>query len=343
MRYQDKQKKVLLFKILWAVIMLLLVVFLAYAINDTLKQRQYNRTLSQKFESMMNNHQIDILNLNEDIGLADSQLITQQLLNEQYKRSLDKKDQEFEKMRKKYGLDIKSRDDTIAKLKGISTGGTTVVSGKCNEGSTEATVISYEWQDNLKRFKLKDPDIFQNNNETFTYEQNIKVTGEIFADKTGNIRARKVELKEVWGNNNKQVTDSNIKLVSSDFVYVNEKEETAKSFVDIFTFRPVATFDVALMPGVGVEVLNLGKLLQYVNVGVYTKLSADLSDPFNGSLQKSRIGVGLDYHFIPPILKTNFALGTAINFPFDKLDSPVLTIDAILYLTEDLNPFAEKK
>ena len=59
MKYQDKQKRIILFKILWAAIMLLLVVFLAYAINDSLQQRQYNRTLSQKFESVMKNHQID--------------------------------------------------------------------------------------------------------------------------------------------------------------------------------------------------------------------------------------------------------------------------------------------
>jgi hypothetical protein len=78
-------------------------------------------------------------------------------------------------------------------------------------------------------------------------------------------------------------------------------------------------------------------------LGVYTKLSADLKDPLKGSLQNSRIGIGINYHFIPPVIKTNFAIGAAINLPFNKLDSPVLTVDAILYLTEDLNPFVENK
>ena len=343
MKYQDKQKRIILFKILWAAILLLLVVFLAYAVNDSLEQRQYNRALSQKFESIMKNHQIDILKLNEDIGLADSELTTQQLLNEQYKQGLTQKDQEFEKMRKKYSLEIKSRDNTIASLKGTSTGGITTVEGDCKQIGVETPVLAYTWQDELQRFKLNDPDIFRKDNEVFTYEQKIKVSGEIFSDKSGNIKARRVQLQEVWGKDNKTVASSNVKLVASDFTYVNEKQENTKSFVDIFTFRPLATFDIGLMPGIGFEVINLGRLLDYTNLGVYTKLSADLKDPLNGSLQNSRIGIGINYHFIPPIIKTNFAIGAAINLPFNKLDSPVLTVDAILYLTEDLNPFAETK
>jgi hypothetical protein len=343
MKYQDKQKRFMLFKIAMASFILLLVILVSFLLADTIEQRQQNEILSKKIEAITENHQLDILKLNEDIGLADSQLTTQQLLNEQYKRSLTEKDQEFEKMRKKYSLEIKSRDNTIAHLKGTSTGGTTTVEGDCKQIGLETPVLAYTWEDSLQRFKLNDPDIFRKDNEVFTYEQKIKVSGEIFSDKSGNIKARRVQLQEVWGKDNKTVASSNVKLVASDFTYVNEKQENTKNFVDIFTFRPLATFDIALMPGIGFEVVNLGRLVDYTNLGVYTKLSADLKDPLKGSLQNSRIGIGINYHFIPPVIKTNFAIGAAINLPFNKLDSPVLTVDAILYLTEDLNPFVENK
>ena len=95
------------------------------------------------------------------------------------------------------------------------------------------------------------------------------------------------------------------------------------------------------MPGIGLEVLNAGKLADYYNFGLYGKLSADLADPLGGSLQNSRMGIGINYHIAPPWLKSNFAIGASLNLPFNQLNNPILTIDAILYLTEDLNPFVE--
>lgn len=322
-----------------------IIVLFVLFLGTVLKQQQKKiDALTLQLQITNKNHQLDIQTMNQNLGLANSELTSQKTLTEHYKSELTKKDAEFEKERLKYKLEIRSRDNTIATLRGKINGGnsgtgTVVCPGLPPE---KQPVVDYFWEDSLKRFRLDDPNIFVQNNETFSYSQSIKVKGEVFKDKTGNIQVRRVSIEEVTADG-KQIQDTKVSLVESKFDYVNEKlEEKEKKLSDIFTFRPLATFDMALQPGIGFEVANLGRYIDYANIGVYGKVSADVTDPLKGSLQNSRLGIGLDYHFIPPFLKTNFAVGAAVNLPFNKLDSPVLTVDAILYLTEDLNPFVEK-
>jgi hypothetical protein len=323
-------------------IMALFLLFLVTALSE---QEKKVHSLSLQLEATNKNHQLDIQSLNEDLGLADSELTSQKALTEQYKSELTKKDADFEKEREKYKLEIRSKDRLIANLQGKTEGGSsgtgTVVACPGLPPNKQLS-IEYHWQDTLKRFHLEDPDIFVQNNETFTYSQNIKVKGEVFKDKTGNLQVRRVTVEEVT-KDGQPIKDSAVSIVESKFDYVNEKlEEKQKKLIDVFTFRPLATFDIALQPGIGFEVANLGRYVDYTNIGIYGKVSADVSDPLGGSLQNSRLGIGLDYHFVPPAVKTNFAVGAAVNLPFNKLGSPVITVDAILYLTEDLNPFVEK-
>jgi hypothetical protein len=305
-------------------------------------EQQKSQALSDKIDAMSKTHEAEILNLNKKLGTSQSQLVTQENLTKQYKEELTKKDAAFEKERKKYKLEIKSRDDLIAILRGSTTGGQSGTSGgNCTTKNGEPPKADYFWEDSLGRFKLKDPDIFVKNNENFDYKLKFAIKGEIFTDKEGNIQTRKVELQEVIGEDNTPVENSKFEIASNDFKYTNDNEKRQKIWSDIFTLRPIGTFDIALMPGIGLEILNLGKLVDYSNIGLYTKLSADLSDPLGGSLQNSRMGIGINYHIVPPMLKTNFAIGASLNLPFNQLNNPILTVDAILYLTEDLNPFME--
>jgi hypothetical protein len=344
----EKNKRLYaLFLVAVVFILAFFVLFLSAALNE---QQKKIDALSMQLDVTNKNHQLDIQQLNEDLGLADSELTNQKTLSEQYKKELTKKDEDFEKERQKYKLEIKSKDKTIAVLSGRTNGGNSGITTYCPGLSTpekpivpqEQPVIGYFWEDHLKRFHLEDPDVFVQNNETFTYSQNIKVKGEVFKDKTGNLQVRRVAIEEVT-KDGQPIKGSAVSVVESKFDYINEKlEEKQKKLIDVFTFRPLAMFDIALQPGIGFEVANLGRYVDYANIGLYGKVSADVSDPLNGSLQNSRIGIGLNYHFVPPVVKTNFAIGAAVNLPFNKLDSPVLTVDAILYLTEDLNPFVEK-
>lgn len=330
----DKNDKLLL---LFAVILAALSITALFLFSKLVQQKQKTEELNSLIDSLNKNREIEITKLNKKLGLAESLLISQEQLKKQYEEELTEKDEEFEKLRKKYKLDIVSKDKTIAELLGQAQTGDTIVIGDCNNNDGSKSVISYKWTDSLQRFVLVDDDIFTKDNEQFNYKLKFMIKGEIFSDKTGNTKARKVELIEVHGDENTPVSNSSVQLISNDFTYINERElATKKKLSDIFVLRPLATYDIAMMPGIGLEFVNLGNLIDYANLGLYGKIAGDISSPLNGSLQNSRIGMGVNYHFVPPLLKTNFAVGASVNLPFNKLDSPILTIDAILYLTEDL-------
>jgi hypothetical protein len=304
-------------------------------------------------------HVDEIQEFDRKLGISDSNLRTKDDLVKKHKKELKALGKDFTKLTKKHKLDIQSRERTIAGLRGAVKGGNTSVTVSTPSTSTgeftaviEVTkemcnnvAIAYQWEDEKQRFKLKDPDIFKENDESFEYSQHFEIKGYVFTDKTGNIQVKKVELKEVSpvtrdGEETvyEEVDGSDITLVSSKFEYTN-KIQNEKHLFDMVTLRPIATFDTAATPGLGIELVNLGRYLDYVNLGLYGKLAFDVSDPLGGSLQNSRIGLGLNYHIIPPMLDTNFAIGASMSTPFNDIGQLVLSVDIILYLTDDLNPF----
>jgi hypothetical protein len=300
-------------------------------------------------------HVDEIQEFDTKLGVSESNLRRKEDLVKQYKKELGDLDKEFLDLQKKYDLDIKSRDHTIAGLRGKIRGGNSSVTTSNSSGEFTTVVevtkemcdnqaIAYQWEDDKNRFKLKDPDIFEQDNEEFEYKQFFEIKGYVFTDETGNVQVKKVELQEVYPENKageepeyKPVEGSNITLVSSEFEYTN-KIGNDKSLLDIVSVRPIASFDTAIMPGLGLEVINLGNYLDYINLGLYGKLAFDVSDPLGGSLQNSRLGLGVSYHLIPPFLDTNFAIGASVSTPFYDLGQPILTIDLILYLTDDFHP-----
>ena len=146
-------------------------------------------SLSDRIDAMSKTHEAEILNLNKKLGTSQSQLVTEQALSKQYKDELTKKDADFEKERKKYKLEIKSRDDMIAVLQGKINGGNSgTTGGNCTTQNGEKPKLDYFWEDNLGRFSLKDPDVFTKNNEVFNYKLKFSIKGEIFTDKKGNIQ-----------------------------------------------------------------------------------------------------------------------------------------------------------
>ena len=131
-------------------------------------------------------------------------------------------------------------------------------------------------------------------------------------------------------------------IIFPETVPISEKEKQWR-LLDPITLRPVAFIDTALTPGIGLEVVNLGRWVPWANVGIVPKVAFDLSDPLGGSLQNSRMGVGVVYHLVPPLVNTNFALGASISTPFNDLGTMVFTLDATFYLTQDLFPESLKK
>lgn len=300
----------------------------------------------------------EIQEFDKQLGLAESNLRHQEDLILKYEEETRTFDQKFKDMQDKYRLKLRNREQTIASLQGKINGGQTIITvgnGTSGEFSTIIEVpkevcnnqkIGYQWEDDKSRFKLKDPDIFEENNEEFSYKQHFELKGYVFSDESGNIQVKKVKLKEVYPTKDRfgetvyqEVENSDISLVSSKFEYTN-KIQNDKHLFDMVTLRPIATFDTSIMPGVGLEIINLGKYFDYLNFGLYGKAAFDMSDPLGGSLQNSRLGLGVNYHLIPPVINTNFAVGASISTPFNDLGKWVLTLDLTLYLTEDLKPFS---
>lgn len=341
-------KEVLVGAVVFLLLLSLSLFYLLYKAGGKIEES--NRIISAKVA--------EIQEFDSRIGVAESDLRRAKDLEKKYKdeikdfkKELNKKQNQFDAS----SLEIKSKDETIARLKNIIQGGsssvtevkeTTDLSGKTVVVETIVDVkevcsnriLSYTWKDKYDRFELKDPDIGESGDESFFQSQYIKISGVVLQDKTGDIQVKRVVATEVFkeGDKFRDIGGAKLSLVSSKFEYVNEKE--GKSLIDIVGLRPFALFDLSAKPGIGLEVLNFGRYSNYLNFGLYGKLALDVSDPVMGSLQNSTVGLGVSYHLLPPLVPTNFAIGASLNTPFNNFGQPIVTLDLILYLTEDINP-----
>lgn len=282
-----------------------------------------------------------IQELNNKLKIADSDLVTKDVLNKKYEDELSKLESDFKKIVSKYNLELESRDKVIAQLKGKINGGNTTVVIKdptepgTTDGEKPGQVISYSWQDVSKRFKLTDPDIFTKDNETFEYKQQVSVTGYVYTDKTGEVKIRKLTLQEVVPDATGKyvpVDGSNIEVIDNKFEYI-KLEQNKKELWDIWHPRLLVSFDTQLYPGIGVELLNLGHFIDYANIGLNTKVAINTTNGLDG-IKSSTVGVGLAYQLVPPFLDTNLGLGIGLATPMDNfLGRYIVTVDAIFYLT----------
>jgi hypothetical protein len=282
-----------------------------------------------------------IQELNNKLKIADSDLLTKEALNKKYADELAGLESDFKNIVKKYNLELESRDKVIAQLKGKVNGGTTtvVIKEPADSGATgdkpSTQVISYSWQDPAKRFKLTDPDIFTKDNESFEYKQKVAVTGYVYTDPTGELKIRKLTLQEViTDSTGKQVPvdGSNIEVIDNKFEYI-KLQPNEKSMWDIWHPRLLVSFDSQLYPGIGVELINLGRYIDYANIGLNTKIAINPTNGLSG-LKSSTVGVGLAYQLAPPLLDTNLGLGVGLATPMDNfLGRYIVTVDAIFYLT----------
>lgn len=292
------------------------------------------------------------------LGIAEATLLIQKDLAKKYKNDigvfiaeLQTKDADL----RKKDLEILSHNKTIVNLKNKVKGGqtSTTTTTIVNEKEVELIVdirevcsqtIRYTWSDKDNRFHLVDPDISISGNEEFTYSQYLKIKGLVLTDKSGNLQVKKVTVTELIPKISsdgeieyEELEDSNVKLVESSFEYTNlALNEKKFKLTDPITLRPMAFMDSSLMPGIGLELVNIGRALPYANIGIVPKFAFDSSDILGGSLQGSRVGVGLMYHIGPPFIKTNFAIGVSLMTPINNLGTPILTFDLGFYLTEDL-------
>jgi hypothetical protein len=122
-------------------------------------------------------------------------------------------------------------------------------------------------------------------------------------------------------------------LPIEDNIYQYSLPKPEKKLFDVFRLRGYALFDTSLNPGFGVELLNVGRYFDYVNIGLGPFASIEVSDLPN-SLQSSLLGLGLQYTLAPPAISTNIGIGLGIATPADDLFGRFqITGNVIFYLT----------
>lgn len=283
----------------------------------------------QTQQAQLTGQKDEIQKANARLGIAEATAVSKDALEKQYQEDI-----------KSLGLEIADLR-TKVKAKPVSKDRGTIVIEKIVYGGTQSTdpqkgAIAYNWEDPTGRFRLKDPDIAASGDETFSYRLKVRITGYIFEDSTGIIKARQVVAQELIERRNPDGTTTTIvgdRLPIEDNIYQYSVPVKKPHLFDIIKPRVFALFDTSLNPGLGVELANLGNYFDYLNIGAGLFVSVETND-FPNALHSSSLGIGVQYTVIPPFLSTNIGIGVGVATPADDLFGRfIVTGNIIFYLT----------
>lgn len=287
----------------------------------------YNRQL----QGQLSDKEREMQQLNKDIGVAHSELMSQKELAAKLKKENEEYDKKFIAFIKKHDLEISSRDKTIAELKQLMAGGETevIVGEGCTDlnNSNGKCTLTYSWQDNYKRFKLTDPNVFEKNNEKFESSQIFKIYGEVYQQKEGSLQTRRIVLREIHKKEDgtyEEIPEAKAEILDAQFEYTNPPaEEKTKS---IFRPRIISFGTVGIVPNAGSTQLGLGaELLSFKNVGISTGFGFDFEE-----FKKSELKVGIEYN--PSFL--NIGFGPFLGTPIDNFGKDyTLSMALLFYIT----------
>lgn len=284
------------------------------------------QTYQRQVSGQLNEKEMELQRLKAELGVAKSELITQDELADRLKNDKEEVDKKFDKFVEKHNLDIKSRDRTIARLQGIINGGnsgTEVIPTNPEDSDIcfqiDKCVVSYFWEDDLQRFQLQDPNIFEKGNETFKNNQIFKVYGEIWEQKDGSLQTRRLVLREMFKGPDgeyKPIEGAKAEVLDSEFDYHNPPTiDTEWSWTDLFRLRAMAVGGVEILPNSGNVTFGLGlEFFTFYGFGVGSYTSLDFQNPENISQH-----VSIQYN--PTIFDTelNFGAFVSMGTPFAKL------------------------
>lgn len=301
-------------------------------------------TYSRQLKGQLSDKERELQKANLDLGVAQSELLSQKDLAKRLKKDKEEVDNKFDEFVKDHDLVIKSKDKTIARLRRKLLGGTTEVGfvGTCTElkdlTGKKSCAITYSWEDSLSRFKLDDPDIFTKGNEVFESNQIFKVYGEVWEQKDSSLQIRRLVLREVHlGENGEFVPTPNGKaeIIDSKFEYHNPPADPAleTDWRDLFRLRAIGIGSVALLPGTGMTKLGIGAEFFNWNgwgLNLHTALDFD-------NLEKLHLGVGTSYSPRPFGTDLNLAIGLSASTTVHGKDSfreLCLNLDLIFYINQ---------
>lgn len=297
-------------------VLLVLVVFtaggLGYRVNG---QNQKLETYNRQLQGQLTKKERELTEANQTLGTLNSQLLTQQSLNEALSEEKSTITQEFKDFIDRHNLQIREKERVIARLQKELQGGTTTVQpGVFCDQIGDNCVIAYSWQDQYGRFKLTDPNIFQSGDETFISNQHFKIYGEVYEQKEGSLLTKRLVLRELYkdGDQYKEIPDGEMEILESDFKYSNPPLVDESSWTDVFRLRGVAGVSVQLFPKPGTMRLALGfQFLQWEGIGVNSHTAIDFEDFKNW---EQRLGVTYSPTFWG--LDLNFGLSVSVGTPF---------------------------
>jgi len=313
--------------------------FFGFTIFQLRGELDASRQALEAQQGQITGQKSELQRANARLGLAESDLVSRDSIIAKYKKDVE--DLNIQIGRLKGGGRPKP---TSADSGTVAVGGTTGGEGKLtivpgdpeDKGETSPPLASYSWADSSNRFHLLDPDISNPGDETFTYKLKIRVNGYILEDETGKIRGRQVVARELI---EKRLPDGTVSveegppLPIEDNIYQYSLPKPEKKVFDVFRLRGYALFDTSLNPGIGLELLNIGRYVDYVNIGLGPFLSIEVSD-LPRSIQSSLLGLGLQYTLVPPLISTNIGIGLGIATPADDLFGRFqITGNVIFYLT----------
>lgn len=272
--------------------------------------------------------QLEIQQQNNEIGLAKSRLLTEDQLNQKYASEIKELKDKLAAVDGAKKVRPVSRDVTVVQVDSTVKGGETTVTV-----TPEKNQIAYSWDSKDGRFALQDPDIYTQNNETFSYQTTLALKGFILADKTGKLKSRQVTVQEVVkdADGNYQPIESDVKIVQNDFDYVIE--QPTKKISDIFNPRLQFQFDTLANPGIAVEIGNVGNYIDWANIGANVQTSIHVADGIEG-LQDSAVGVGVSYSLLKPLIDSNISVGVGVLTPVSDLGNRwILNVTLGFYVT----------
>jgi len=311
------------------------------------KENEKIQTYNRQLQGQLSDMERELQGANFKLGIAKSQLMTQKDLADKLKEEKEEVDKDFEAFKKKHDLIIKSKDKTIAKLEQQIHGGDTDVSvtpvddgtvvispdeNGCS-GIEDRCVISYSWQDTLKRFKLTDPDIFKKDNEIFESSQLFKVYGEIWEQQDGSLQIKRLVLREVSlgeSGEYEPIPGGKADIIESKFDYHNPPElDLEESFWDLFKLRAIAVASITAFPDGGENRLGLGlEFFNWEGLGINTHTAFHFKDA-----EKIEQRLGIAYNPRLWDVDLNVGIGISVGTPFAHMFQDYsINADLIFYL-----------
>lgn len=250
----------------------------------------------------------ELQKMNQQLGLAETTVVSRDKIIKDYVVTMRELKKELDGLKGAKRVAPISKDKIVVVVEKTIDGGIQTV-------KEDAGIVAYNWADPTGRFSLADPNTKTSGDESFKYSLKVRVTGFVLQDSTGAFQARQVVAQEVYTVDGKEVVGPALPLESNIYEYAPKLKES--SIFDIWHPRLYVALDTKLTPNVGVELLNGGRYWDYVNVGLGAFVATDVAN-LPSSVLGSRLGISLQYTFIPPLLSSNIAVGLGISTPFNS-------------------------